>query len=48
MSPNIPLFHVIGIPVSMAECHSIHVAGNLPNHMSRFLPIHGLEVLFVN
>jgi hypothetical protein len=46
-----PKFHpsIHFIPGSLlSECHPIHVAGNLPNRMSRFVPTNWLEVLFVN
>jgi hypothetical protein len=33
---------------STDRCHPIHIAGNLPNDMNRFLPTNRLEVLFVN
>ena len=48
MLRNISPIHSLRVAESMGGRHPIHVAGNQPNHMNRFLPTNGLEVLFVN
>jgi hypothetical protein len=48
MFPQISLTPWHPVWVSADKCDPIHVAGNQPNHMNRFVPTNWLEVLFVN